>query len=192
MAEILEFDQYKVTNGHIRFDKNGTLGTAEELGCTGSLSVEPEIQEVVKMCEGVEAKRYSKPIRLNGTLVGHIKVAVLRDIFGLTADDLKDGVYGYGSKSVGGSGALTFDVTDITEETVKYIAFPNVSFTGGLNFSLENGGDEIAQIEIPFAAHLDKNKKFYYEGFADEITDEDVKSGWHENFDEELVKNTTP
>lgn len=192
MEEVLEFDQYKVTNGHIRWNKNGVLGDSEELGCTGSLAVEPEVREVVKICEGVEAASFTKTTKLTGTLVGHIKVSVLRSVYGLSTTDLKDGVYGYGSKSVGGTGTLTFDVTDITEETVKYIAFPNVSFTGGLTFSLENGADEIAQVEIPFTAHADKNKQFYYEGFADEIVEEAVKMGWHDKFDEELVKKTLP
>lgn len=190
MAEILDFDQYKVTNGHVRWKKAGILGLVTELGCTGSLAVETEIKEVIKMCEGFEAATYSKPTKLTGTLVGHMPVSVLREVYGLSTKDLEVGVYGYGSKSIGGSGVLTFDVTDITEEVVKHVAFPNVSFTGGLMFSLENGGDEIAQVELPFTAHLDKNKKFYYEGFADEITTEDVKTKWHTDFDEELVVPT--
>lgn len=192
MADILNFDQYKVTNGHVRWMKAGALGVVSELGCTGSLAIEPEIKEVVKMCEGIETATFSKPTKLTGTLVGHMPVAVLREVYGLSSTDLAVGVYGYGSKSVGGSGVLTFDVTDITEEVVKHIAFANVSFTGGLTFSLENGGDEIAQVELPFTAHLDKNKQFYYEGFDDEITAETVKTTWHTEFDETLAKTPTP
>lgn len=188
--KITEYNEYNITNAHIRFKKGGELQAAEKMGCTGKLALETELREISKTCEGAVVQKWVKVVQANGTFTGHVRVDVLRKIFGLTNDNLKQGVYGYGETSVNGSGALTFMSTDVTREIEKLIGFPNISFTEGLKFELENGKEEIAEIELAFTAMLDDNKNVYYEAFVDELAEkdkEDIKAKWFTEFNPELV-----
>lgn len=190
MTAVKEFNQYKVTNATIRFLNSSRLSNAEKLGCTGKLEYETELKTVVKECEGAVSKQWSVPVKITGTFTGHIPVDVLRKVYGLTNNQLVEGVYGYSTSSVGGTGAMMFETLDITETLKKYVAFPNMSFSAGLNASIENGGDEIAQIEIPFVAMKDENNFFYYEAFDSELGSDSkqLKTKWFTQFDSTLVK----
>lgn len=181
-----QFDAYEITNGKFRKKTNGTLGESVDLGCTGTLSVEPDTQTIVKRCEGRTTKEVIRFNKLDCTFNGHMPVGVLRDVYGLTDKDLATGVYGYGTKSINASGNLTFDVYDLTRENNKKIAFPNISWISGLSFTLENGLDEVATVEVNFSAFADEAGYAYYETFEGTIT------GWNDNFSTELVSAETP
>lgn len=187
---VTTFDQYKVTNGTVRWKKEDTYDTFQKLGCVGTLGLETELKTVVKMCEGDEVMSVDIPTRVNGTLVLHMPVPIFRKAFGLSNDGLTSGVYSYGTNSRPSNGIVAFDVEDLFGELKKKIAFPNLTFSGGMNWQIENGGEEIAMIETSFKALKDTNSKFYYEGFDSEITDETVKTKWSEEFTPELVKST--
>ena len=99
------------------------------------------------------------------------------------------GVIGYSRSSVGASGALTFDVYDLGRENHKLVAFPNITFTDGLKFTIENGKEEIAEIEVAFSALFDANGYCYYEALAGQADlEEAIKTGWNSRFAPELVK----
>lgn len=186
-----QFDNYEITNGMFRALTGGQLGTAEKLGCTGTITVEAETKKVTKKCEGKTAKEKTIVEKLNCTFKGHMPVGILRKVYGLTNTDLKAGVTGYSRNSVGASGTLTFDVYDLGRENHKYIAFPNITFTDGLKFTIENGKEEIAEIEVAFSALFDSNGFCYYEALAKEgIVDleESIKTGWNSEFTPTLVK----
>ena len=170
-----QFDNYEITNGMFRQMKAGQLQAAEKLGCTGTITVEAET--IVE--------------KLNCTFKGHMPVGILRKVYGLTDADLKKGVIGYSRNSVGASGALTFDVYDLGRENHKLVAFPNITFTDGLKFTIENGKEEIAEIEVAFSALFDSNGYCYYEALAKEgqtDLEETIKTGWNSTFTPELVK----
>lgn len=188
---VTTFDQYKVTNGSVRWKKGATYEESLKLGCIGTLGVETELKTVTKTCEGDEVLSVDIPTRLNGTVVLHMPVPVFREAFGLTSEELVAGVYSYGSNSRPSTGVVVFDIEDLFGEVKKMIAFPNLTFGGGLNWTIENGGEEIAMIETTFKALKDENNQFYYEGFDSEITDEAIKNAWHTEFTPELVKATT-
>ena len=86
---------------------------------------------------------------------------------------------------------MTFDGYDIGREHHKFIAFPNMNWTGGLKFAITNGQEEIAEVEVTFSALVDENGYFYYEAFEDDITKEDVKTKWNKEFSSTLVKKAT-
>lgn len=182
-----QFDNYEVTNG--QFLEKGQ--NAVKLGCTGALNIEAETKTITKKCEGKVAREVTSVTKLNGTFTGHMPVGVLRSVFGLSNKDLEAGIYGYGSKSVGAKGALTFDGYDIGREHHKFIAFPNMNWTGGLKFAITNGQEEIAEVEVTFSALVDENGYFYYEAFEDDITKEEVKTKWNKEFTSTLVKKAT-
>lgn len=182
------YKQYKVTNGQFRpIGAEGTPGTAMELGCTGALEAEPEMKTLSMRCEGDIVDEISKPEFYTVNFTGHLTLGVAREIFGLTNDGLKDGVYAIGDKSVPKKGVFTWEVYDMYNEGKKFMAFSNMVSTTGWVFSHENGADEVAEIEVEFKAMKDDKGNFYYEAFESEITDEEVKTGWLKLFTTELV-----
>lgn len=185
---IKEFDAVRITNFAIKY-KGETEST--EFGCVGTLGGETVLITKVKNCEGAPAKKKSVPQSMNLTINAHIKVDTARKIWGLSNDGLKPGIYAYGEDSNSPEFCLTADIIDEFEDVVKKIAFPNCSSSTGLTLNIENGAEEVAQLELTFEALKDTLRKFYYESFEEEM-DEEVKTQWHTNFTPELVKLTTP
>lgn len=191
MDSKTHYEEYTITNGTVQWNgENGKVETATALGCTGSLSTETEIKEVVKNCEGQAVKTWAKAQKMTATFVGHMPVDVVRRAFGLSNKGLKAGVYAYGVDSLGGSGIFTWETWDIEETERKFLAFPNGSFSGGLKINIENGGDEIAQVEMSLTFMKDNNKKFYYEAFESDLSDETLKNEWMTKFNIESVLET--
>ncbi|PTY79620.1 phage tail protein [Heyndrickxia sporothermodurans] len=182
---IEEFDAIRITNFNIKFKGEQT---AQSFGCVGQLEGETEMITIVKKCEGVETKSKSKPQKMTLTLNSHVKVAPLRSIFGLSNEGLKPGVYSYGSNSKSKDFVLTADVIDEFEDLTKLIAFPNCTSSTGLTLSIENGADEVAELELEFTAMVDDNKNCYYEALLDELADTTVAETWRTNFTPDLVK----
>ncbi|WP_367590228.1 hypothetical protein [Heyndrickxia ginsengihumi] len=118
----------------------------------------------------------------------HVQVAPLRKIFGLSNEGLKPGIYSYGSDSIGEEFVLTADAIDDFEDVTKLIAFPNCSSSTGLTLSIENGADEVAELELEFTAMIDDNNKCYYEAFISELDDPSLADQWRKNFSYDVVK----
>ncbi|PFP83254.1 phage tail protein [Bacillus cereus] len=185
---IEEFDSMSFTNVGIQFIEGGIQQPGTKFGCVGTIEGETEMLEKVKKCEGVEVKKISKPTKMIMTLAGHLRVDVLRKIFGIKTDGLKAGVWSYGTISKGQSFVLTADVVDEFEDLKKFVAFSNCASTTGFKFKVENGADEVAETELEFTALKDSNGQFYYEALVDELDDVQVKEKWHTQFTPELVK----
>lgn len=194
MDQNKHYEEYLITNGTIKWTDKAPEGAESgkgiPLGCTGSLNVETEFKEVVKVCEGTPAKKRSKPIGMTAKFVGHVPVGVARKAFGLSNEGLKKGIYAYGEDSISGSGIFTWETLDLDEENKKFLAFPNGTFTGGLNISIENGADEIAQVEMTISLVKDENRKFYYDAFENDLDDDDVKKKWLTDFSLDLIRAT--
>lgn len=192
MAVVIEtFDSTKITNASIQFlNPDGTKVPGVKFGCMGSLEGETEIKELVKVCEGVETNKVSKPIKLNLTISAHVNFAVLRDIFGLKNETLKAGVYSYNVTSIPKNFVFTADVVDEFGDQTKLIAFPKVTNTSGLKITVSNNEDEVAEIELEVTAYPDDADNFYYEALVSELTDPTISTQWHTSFDYDLVKET--
>lgn len=186
------FDEYKVTDASIQWMEAGKIVTPGiALGCTGKLELETEMKTVVKKCEGDEVRHVDIPTKVTGTWTGHMPVENLRKVWGLSTTGLKDGIFAYGTDSRQGRGILTFKVLDLDEEVKMFRAFANAQFTDGLKWSLENGGEEIAEIEQAFISMKDSNNKFFYEALDTELKDEALKKSWLTAFTPELALATT-
>ena len=189
VTKVVEFDAVKITNASIQFYEGDTPAAGVPFGCVGTISGETEVKELVKICEGVEAKKIVTPLKMNLNVSAHIPVDVARDYFGLSNDGLKTGVYGYGPDSIGKRFVFTADVIDEFENVVKLIAFPNSSNNSGFNINIENGQDEVALLEMEMTSLVDANNKIYYEAFVTEIEEADVEisTKWHTEFKPTLV-----
>lgn len=189
---IEEFDAVRIANASIQFFDAGVQRPGTKFGCIGDIEGETELNEIVKKCEGVDKKKIVKPIRMNNTVNAHIPVGVARDIFGLSNKNLKPGVWAYGALSKGKTFVFTADVVDDFEDVTKLIAFSNCASASGFKIMVENGADEVAQLEFEFNAFPDDENQIYYEAFIDEIEDTTVIDQWHTQFTPALVKATTP
>jgi len=189
---VQEFDSVSITNASIQFFDGETQQNGTKFGCVGSIEGETEGVEIVKKCEGIEAKRKFKPTKMNVNVNAHIPVQVGRDIFGLKNTDLKPGVYSYGELSQSKRFVFTADVIDEFEDVKKLIAFPNCSNTTGFRISIENAADEVAMLELSFAVLKDTLGNLYYEAFVDELDDQTVADTWHSLFTPELIQIPTP
>lgn len=185
MTEIKEFDAIKIRNASIQYKDSGLQN--DKFECLGSIEGETEMKTLVKRCEGVIRKSKSIPIGHSLTLTGYVPVATLRNIFGLTNDKLKAGIYSYGIESKGKNFCLTADVIDEFEDIVKLVAFPNSNSATGLKFSIDNDADETAYIELEFDVNPDEAGQFYYEAFVAEV-DQAIATAWHTAFNRELVE----
>lgn len=186
---IQEFDAVRITNATVQFIKNKEKQPGISFGCVGTIEGETEMITVVKLCEGVEAKRKTKPTKMTMTVEAHIPVAVARSYFGLK-EKYNNGIYTYGTDSIGDSFIFAADVIDDFEDVVKKIAFSNCTDNTGFKISMENGADEVALLELEFTALPDEEKNIYYEAFVDELDDETIAAKWLKEFSTELAKGT--
>ncbi|MFB7157339.1 hypothetical protein [Lysinibacillus sp. NPDC056232] len=98
---IEQFDAWNIKNASIQFMKENKQEPGTKFGCMGTIASEPETTVTLK---------------LNVTVSAHVSVQVLRDYFGLSNEDLKPGIYSYGSNSLGKDFVFTADVVDGFED----------------------------------------------------------------------------
>lgn len=186
VTKVEEFDPVRITNFGVMF-KGST--ESQQFGATGQIDGETQMLTITKKKEGVVVKSLSKPQSMTLKLNAHVKVDPLRKIFGLSNEGLKPGVYSYGSDSSGQEFILTADAIDDFEDITKLIAFPNCSSSSGLVLSIENGADEVAELELEFTAMIDDHNKCYYEAFISELDDPSLADQWRTNFSYEVVQS---
>lgn len=190
MATVVEsFDSTKITNASTQFfAEDGTQQEGVKFPCIGSVEGETTLKELIKKCEGVEVAKKTKPEKHDLTISAHVPVAIVRELFGITNEDLKPGVYKYSQNSKGKRFVFTADVIDEFEEITKLIAFPNVVSTTGFKFAIENGADEVAEMEVEVTAYPDAKTNLYYEAYISELEDPSIADTWHTAFDYSLVE----
>lgn len=193
MSTVVEdFAPTDIKNSSVQFfGADGTKQTGEKFGCVGSVEGETTLRELIKTCEGVEVAKKVKPVKSDLTITAHVKVSVVRDLFGLSNEDLKPGVYKYSNQSKGKEFVFTADVIDEFEEVTKLIAFPKTVSASGFAFTIENGADEVAQMETSVTAYPDDKGNIYYEAFVAELQDPTVADTWHSDFNYSLVEEVT-
>lgn len=180
------FETYRITKGQY-IPKEG--GTAIAIPCIGKLTAEPDVSEITKKCEGVVSDSIPKINFLTVTISGHFALKHLRELFGLSIEGLKTGVYKLNKVVKSKAGTYTFEVWNMHETEKMLIAFPNMAYIGGFALNIENGVEEIAEVELEFKAMVDKEGNFYYEGLESEITEPQVKTDWGTKFTPTLVKS---
>ncbi|MGE6756263.1 phage tail protein [Rossellomorea sp. NPDC071047] len=189
MATIVEqFDSIRITNASVQFIEGGTQQEGEKFGSLGSVEGETTLKELIKKEEGVEVRKKSKPEKMDLTISAHIKVAVIRKFFGINSNGLKPGVYQYGQDSKGVEFVLTADVIDEFEDVTKLVAFPKCVSATGFKFTIENGGDEVALMEVQLTAYPDIMRQCMYEAFVSELDDPTIAEQWHSQFNRSLVE----
>lgn len=190
---IEKFHPVSINNGSVQFKNGNTHDAGTSFGCVGSLEGETEITTKQLKCGSIILKEISKPNKTTLTVtLADVPVTVARKIFGLSNKDLKPGVYAYGTNSKGAEFIFTGDVIDDFEEVTKLIAFPKCTTATGFKISIDNGADEVANIEFELTALPDEHGEIVYEALVAELEDPAIATAWHTAFNRELVASTNP
>ncbi|MFJ8100233.1 phage tail protein [Lysinibacillus sp. NPDC096212] len=189
---IEQFDAWNIKNASIQFMKGGKQEPGTKFGCVGTIASEPETTVLSKKCGRATIAEKTVTLKLNVTVSAHVPVQVLRDYFGLSNEDLKPGIYSYGSNSLGKDFVFTADVVDEFEDLTKLIAFPKASNAGGFTINIDTSQEELAMLELAFSAVADAYGQFYYEAITAELEEPEIAETWHTNFTRKLVEKTEP
>ena len=159
--------------------------------CNGQLDGETEMQTVVKKCGATEVKSKSKPINMTVTITAHVPMEVYRRFNGLKQDErIKPGIYSYGPDSVGEDFSLAAEIVDDFEENSKLVGMLACTSNTGLTFSIENGADEVAALELETKVMQDEFGKFYHEAIVAEL-EEDLTDQWMTNLSADVIKKSS-
>jgi hypothetical protein len=159
--------------------------------CIGSVEVERETKTVTKSCRGVVKKRKTKPTG-NGTITLklHIKLGLYRKLTAMTNEGLQPGVYAWDNTVSMPEASVTARVKD-EDDNIMYLAYPRAKVEELNTLSIENGAEEVAEVEIKLSYMPDDYNKGEYQALADELSG-DVLNGdnWMTAFSSETAQLT--
>lgn len=183
------FSEYEIKDASIRFEDAQEAEQFEKLGCVGSIDETLETITVTKKCEGVVTKSVTRGSG-NGelTISLHMRYDLYVHAFGMEDSTLADGVLGYGQNSRHKNFAFVAKVKD-EDGNVKYIAYPKLIIQSGLKNKIENGAEEVAEIELTVTVQPDENGFAKYEAL-DTLLNTDLKGKWMTEFKPSLVKKS--
>lgn len=156
--------------------------------CVGSCEEEMETKVITKSCRGVVVKKVVKGTG-NGTLkvTLHMPWAVYTQAYGMNLDTLIEGVKAYGRNSVHEGFSTVMDIED-EDGAEKLKAYPNCVMNTGVTRKIENGAEEVAELELEISTMPDEYGNGMYEALVDELTDATVKDNWLTAFTPTLVQ----
>lgn len=183
MAKV--FSDFEIDKIGIKFEGKTAY---EVMECVGSCEEELESKVVTKSCRGVVVKKIVKGTG-NGTLkiTAHIPWAIYTEFYGMTLTTLLEGVKAYGRNSKHTPFSVTMHVTD-EDGNEKYKAYPNCVIESGITRKVENGAEEVAELEIEASVLPDTYGNGLYEALDEELTDTTAKSTWLTAFTPDLVQ----
>ena len=159
------------------------------MSCVGSSEEELEVKVITKKCRGVKVKEKVKGTG-NGTLKEslHVPREIYNKMYDMSRNNLKEGVYAYGQNSSHPEFSITQRVLDEDDEE-KFKAYPRCVLESGPNRSVENGQEEVPELELTITLLPDDNGECMYEALKSEL-DEDTAGKWMEHFTPSLVQST--
>lgn len=181
------FSEYELREMGVKFASSEEYVTAS---CVGSCEEEMEAKVVSKMCRGVVFKETVKGTG-KGTLTisMHCPWEVYTQMYGMNLDTLIEGVKAYGSNSRHEAFAIVQHVFD-EDNVEKFKAYPNCIMKSGVARKIENGAEEVAEIEMEISVMPDEFGNGVYEAIATELKDETIKTKWMTGFEPSLVQVT--
>ena len=162
-----------------------------EASCIGKSEEELEARVITKKCRGAVQREKVKGTG-NGTLTEslHVPRDIYNKVYNMSRETLKTGVYAYGQNSSHPEISITQLVLDEDGEE-KLKAYPRAVLEEGPKRAIENGQEEVPELELVFKLLPDDSGDCMYEALVKEIADESLKSSWLQNFTPDLVRNTT-
>lgn len=179
------FSEYELRKMSIKVGDEGTYKPAD---CVGSMEESLNTKVITKSCRGVVVKT-----RVKGDGTGtlnislHMPYDLYVSVYAMEFETLQEGVVAYGQNNVHPVFSIVCDVFD-EDGNEKLKAYPSCILQSGVARTIENGAEEVAEIEMEISLMPDEYGNCMYEGVASAITDETVKTTWMTAFTPELVQ----
>ena len=179
------FSEYELREMGVKF-KDATEYVAAN--CVGSCEEELNVKIITKMCRGVVFKKTVKgagdgKLRLSM----HLPWEIFIKMYGMESETLVEGVKAYGEFSRHESFSITQHVYDEDGEE-KFKAYPNCIVETGIARKIENGAEEVAEVELEVSVQPDEYGNCVYEALASELSDETIKTNWMTKFEPSMVQ----
>ena len=189
MAAATVFSEYELRKMAIRFDNEST---AVEASCVGSCSEELDVRKVTKKCRGITVKTRVKGSGTGKlTIYMHVPKDVYDGMFGMKLDGLIDGVRAYGQSSTHPEFCITQEVYD-EDGNKKFKAYPRCIMESGVSRSIENGTEEVKEVDLDISIMPDEHGMGMYEVLDSELKEETVRTNWMSKFDTETMYSSIP
>lgn len=179
------FSEYELRKMGIKFKSGEAYQSAD---CVGSCEEELDTKVVTKKCRGNIFKTTVKGTG-SGTLTisMHMPYEIYAQAYGMNLDTLIEGVKAYGQNSRHEAFAIVQDVFD-EDGVEKFKAYPNCIIQTGVSRKIENGAEEVAEIEMEISVMPDEFGNGMYEALASELKDETAKTTWMTAFVPSMVQ----
>lgn len=178
MSRITAFSEFEMKNASIKFANEESY---TKLGCLGSIEESLDVIVVRKKCEGKVVKS-----RTRGAGSGELKISahvaypIYVKAFAMDDSNLKEGVYAFGTDKIYPEFTLVAEVLD-EDGKAKMIAYPKCTISTGLANKIENGAEEVAELELTIAVATDENNKVKYEALVEDASE--TTTNWLTKFD---------
>lgn len=179
------FSEYELREMGVKF-KSGENYIAAN--CVGSCEEELNVKIITKMCRGVVFKKTVKGAGDGKlTISMHLPWEIFTQAYGMNLETLVEGVKAYGEFSRHESFSITQHVFDEDNEE-KFKAYPNCIIETGVARKIENGAEEVAEVELEVSLQPDEYGNCVYEALASELQDETLKTNWMTKFEPSMVQ----
>lgn len=183
-----EFSKYEIRKMGVKFNE-ATATSFKSADCVGSLEEELDVIVISKKCRGVETKKRPRGAgtgTLNVSL--HIPYDIYCGMFDMTRDDLIKGVQGYGSNNFHKEFMLTMEVYNEDNEKLL-LAYPRCICAVGPNTNIENGAEEVAEVEMEISIMPDLYGYCRYEAMPGDLDADHsgVANNWMDDFTPTMV-----
>ena len=156
--------------------------------CVGSSEEELDTKVITKSGRGVVSKKVVKGAGTGKLKISmHMPYALYTEVYGMDLDTLIKGVKAYGVNSKHKEFATTQHVFD-EDGVEKFKAYPKCIIESGVSRKIENGGEEVAEIELEVSLMPDEFGNCAYEALAEELDDETAKTQWMTAFEPSMVQ----
>lgn len=179
------FSRYEVKKSKVKVDGATSLFT---LNCVGSLDTELNMKTVSKSCEGVVVKKRNRGTGDGkATLSLHIPYSLYTEIYGMKQQGLITGVSAYGKSSIHKSFSYTGVVLD--EDGVELlIALPNCMVASAPKWTVENGSEEVKEMELELDLMPDEYGFCEYEAVVSELPETVTVEKWLSEFKPSMLQ----
>ena len=165
VSKTKQFSEYELDEIGFIFDSTDKISET----CIGSMTEEMESKTTTKKCRGVVTKSVTRGTG-TGTLTisMHVKAYVANKLSGMYVDTLKDGITAYGENSIHPEFIMTGHVKD-EDQNEKYKAYPKCVLASKPSVNIENGAEDIAEVEMTINVMPDAYRNGLYECFEEDL-----------------------
>lgn len=184
------FSKYELRKMGVKISGSSGSPAYKSADCVGTFEEELDVKVVTKMCRGVQVKTRPRGAGTGtATISAHIPYDIYCAMFDMDGrDDLKEGVQGYGSGNFHKEFSIVADVYD-EDDNELLLAYPRCIVQTGPNTSIENGAEEVAEIEVEVSLMPDEYGYCRYEAVVSALASGSTitAANWLSSFTPEMV-----